>query len=251
MSGSANHDGRPAVAIILARGGSKGVPRKNALPIAGKPCVVWTMEAALAARTVGLTVLSTDDAELKSIAEDLNVPIIERPEPLAADTARVDDAARHAVEQVEQRWGGLDAAAPVVILYGNVPVRPPGLVDRAVGLMLETGCDSVQSYSGVGKYHPWWTARLDDGGRVAPWEGTELNHGVYRRQDLPPAYIPDGGVLVVSRRALFGLIPGVKPGPHAFLGLDRRGVANSEGSVVDIDSPMDVLIADQVLRGQG
>ena len=76
-----------------------------------------------------------------------------------------------------------------------------------------------------------------------------LNHGVYRRQDLPPAFIPDGGVLVVSRAALFDEIPGVPlgGGPHAFFGRDRRGI-ESGGEVIDIDSPRDLVLADTVLR---
>ena len=124
-----------------------------------------------------------------------------------------------------------------------------GLIDRAVQLMLEAGCDSVQSYSPVGKFHPWWTARLDASGAVTPWEGDTLNHGVYRRQDLPPAFIPDGGVLVVSRAALFDELPGVPlgGGPHAFFGRDRRGI-ESGGEVIDIDSPRDLVLADTVLR---
>ena len=135
-----------------------------------------------------------------------------------------------------------------MILYANVPVRPLGLIDRAVRRMVETGCDSVQSYAAVGKMHPWWTARVDAAdGTVAPWEGDVLNHGVYRRQELPPAFVPDGGVLVVSRRALFGEIAGVQAGPHACFGLDRRGVVTGDGEVVDIDSRIDAIVAEAVL----
>ncbi len=238
------------VVIILARAGSKGVPGKNAAMIAGKPCVLWTIEAAKAARTVELVTVSTDDARIARVAREEGVRTIERPADLASDSARVDDAARHGVGALEQ--GGRPFER-VVILYANVPVRPAGLIDRAVRLMMETGCDSVQSYSGVGKFHPWWTARIGpeggpDAGRVTAWEGEVLNHGVFRRQGLPPAYVPDGGVLVVSRRALFGEIPGVAAGPHAFLGRDRRGVVTGEGEVVDIDSPVDLVVADAVLR---
>lgn len=235
------------MAVILARGGSRGVPRKNAAPVAGRPCIAWTILAALEARTVSHTAVSTDDAELAGIARGLGAAVIDRPADLAGDTARVDDAARHAL-------GALPAGSPgspVVILYGNVPVRPAGLIDRAVELLVRTGCDSVQSYAPVGKHHPWWTARLDEAGAVRPWEGEVLNHGVYRRQELPPAYIPDGGVLVVSRRALLGEVPGVRPGPHAFFGADRRGVITGEGEVIDIDSKLDLLVADAVLREGG
>jgi CMP-N-acetylneuraminic acid synthetase len=219
--------------------------------VAGLPCIAWTIRAAQDATHVRMTAVSTDDAEIMTIAGLEGAGLIERPVALATDTARIDDAARHAVECVESDSlkAKLGDVAPIVILYGNVPVRPAGLIDRAVALMLETGCDSVQSYAPVGKLHPWWMARVDaESGRVKPWEGEVLNHGVFRRQDLPPAFVPDGGVLVVSRRALFRQVPGVPEGPHAFFGKDRRGITTNEGEVVDIDSPTDLLVADAILR---
>lgn len=240
-----------ATAIILGRAGSKGVPGKNVAPIAGKPCGVWTIDLAQSSSSVSRVVVSTDDASLASLARDRGATVIERPAELASDTARIDDAARHAVQSLELGGTRFDASSPIVILYANVPVRPRDLIDRAVALLTSSGCDSVQSYQPVGKHHPWWTARLDGSGRVGPWEGEVLNHGVFRRQDLPPAFIPDGGIIALTRRALFGEIPGVAPGPHAFFGHDRRGVINPEGSVVDIDAPTDLLVADAILRGTG
>lgn len=240
-----------ALAIILARAGSKGVPGKNAALITGRPCIEWTIDHAQAAATVGHTALSTDSPDLAAIARRREIDVLDRPQDLASDTATVDAAARHAVRQFEARHpglGGLGHSGPIVILYGNVPIRPPGLIDRAVKIMLSTDCDSVQSYAPVGKNHPWWTAIVDpDSGNVKPWEGPILNHGIYRRQDLPPAHIPDGGVLVVSRRALFLEIPNIPPGPHAFFGASRRGVVNPEGAVIDIDSPIDLDVAGAIL----
>jgi CMP-N,N'-diacetyllegionaminic acid synthase len=243
-----------AVAIILARGGSKGVPGKNSAPVGGRACIAWTIDAARGSRTVARTIVSTDDANIAAIARDCGIETIARPPELATDTARVDDAARHAIAHLDGRsrlGRALPCCAPVVILYANVPVRPPDLIDRAVTMLIETGCDSVQSYAPVGKHHPWWTARVDrESGEVRPWEGEVLNHGVYRRQELPPAFIPDGGVLALTRRALMLEITGVAPGPHAFFGVDRRGTINPEGAVVDIDSPTDLLVADAILRQQ-
>lgn len=240
----------PTLALILARAGSKGVPRKNAALIAGKPCIAWTIDVAKSASTITRTVLSTDDAALAAIARSLGAEVIQRPANLASDTARIDDAARHAVTETARLWpAAAEPNSPIVNLYGNVPVRPPGLIDRAVKLLLSSGADSVQSYAPVGKFHPWWTARVDpDSGAVRQWEGDTLNHNVFRRQDLPSAHIPDGGVLVVTRRALFCEIPGIPPGPHAFFGRDRRGIINPEGAVIDIDSATDLLVADAMLR---
>lgn len=233
-----------ATAIILARAGSKGLPGKNVAPVAGIPCVIWTIEHALASETVSRVVVSSDDPAVLAIAKIWGVETIERPPELAHDTARIDDAARHAFAALGEPEG------PVVILYANVPARPNDLTDRAVRRLLETGCDSVQSYTGVGKHHPWWLARVDETtGAVRPWEGDVLNHGVFRRQDLPPALVPDGGVIACTPDALM-LRLHAPEGPHAFFGLDRRGVITAEGEVVDIDSPADQLVAEAVLAGR-
>lgn len=235
-----------AVAVILARAGSKGVPGKNVREVAGRPCIAWTIEHAKNSRRISRVVVSTDDSRVASVAREIGAEVVERPPDLASDSARVDDAARHAARLIAPSG---DARSPWVILYANVPVRPAGLTERALELLDRSGCDSVQSYQPVGKFHPWWTARLGEDGQVRPWEGDVLNHGVFRRQDLPPAFIPDGGVIALTRAALMLEIPGVPPGPHAFFGKDRRGVINPEGSVIDIDSPTDLLVADAVLRG--
>lgn len=243
-----------AIAVILGRGGSKGLPRKNVLPVAGKPCVQWTIEAALHAASVREILTSSDDADLLSIARACGVHAIDRPADLASDTASVDAAARHAVREFERTAGvPLDPRSPIVILYANVPVRPHDLIDRAVTMLAEYEADSVQSYSPVGKFHPWWMARVDPAtGAVRPWEGEVLNHGVFRRQDLPPAFVPDGGVIAVTRESLMLELAGAPPGPHAFFGREdrRRGVINPEGSIIDIDSRIDLMVAEAALTAR-
>ena len=240
-----------ALAIVLARAGSKGLPGKNTAPVAGKLCIVWTIEQALKSESVSRVVVSSDAPGVRAIAHGLGAEAHEREASLASDTATVDAAARSAVAWGDAT-GNADPSARdiIVILYANVPVRPSDLIDRAVALLVESGCDSVQSYAPVGKHHPWWTARLDDDGAVRPWAGEVLNHGVHRRQDLPPAFVPDGGVIAVTREALFGRIEGVEPAPHAFFGRDRRGIETREGEVIDIDSEIDLLVADAVLKNR-
>lgn len=239
-------------AVILARAGSKGVPGKNWASVGGRPCVAWTIDAGMAARRSGAlatVAVSTDDPRVAEIAHHMGAVVVQRPAGLAGDTARVDDALRHAVTDLESR--GMIAAGPrvpIVMLYANVPVRPAGLIDQAIGLLRSAESDSVQSFQPVGKNHPWWTCRVQGDGRVAAWDGGELFHGCFRRQDLPPAHIPDGAVTVVTRASLFGEVPGVVPGPHAFLGRDRRAVINPEGSVVDIDTMLDLRVADAMLH---
>lgn len=239
----------PALAVVLGRAGSKGVPGKNVRPVAGKPCAQWTIEHALATPGARAVVVSTDSPELKDLARGLGAVVVDRPDELAGDRATIDDAARHAVRAVARDlpWTtGPDA--PIAILYANVPVRPADLTQRALARLAESGCDSVQSYERVGKAHPWWMVRLDpESGNLRPWEGDVLNHGVFRRQDLPPAYLPDGGVIALTRRALMLEIQGAPEGPHRFFGVDRRGIVSGAGSVVDIDEEADVVRAEMIL----
>lgn len=240
-----------AVAIVLGRAGSKGVPGKNTRSIAGKPCAVWTIEHAQQTPGIGLVVVSTDSDELKSLAHSMGVHVVDRPDELAGDTATVDDAARHAMESIADShpWT-TDPLLPALILYANVPVRPADLSERALQLLRDSGCDSVQSYERVGKHHPWWMVRLDDeSGTLSPWEGDVLNHGVFRRQDLPAAHLPDGGAIALTRRSLMLEIADVQEGPHAFFGKDRRGIVSPSGTVVDIDEEADLVRAEILLGG--
>lgn len=226
--------------IILARAGSKGLPDKNALPVAGKPMIGWTIEHALGATAATRLAVSTDGQQLANIAHQYGVPVVERPESLAHDRAPVDAAARHAVQQMESHDGCKYRS--VVILYGNVPVRPADLTDRALHKLDDTGAESVQSVTAVGKHHPYWMKQLtgDTADAIEPYEANQ----VYRRQDLPPVYGLDGGIIAVTRASLFHKVPGQ---PHAFLGRDQRAVVTEPGEVVDVDSEIDRKFAEAVL----
>lgn len=238
------------LAIILGRGGSRGLPGKNVRPIAGRPCVGWTIDDAVRARSVDHVLLSTDAEEIAAAGRDAGITVIRRPPALATDTATVADAAAHALAGHEAASGVV--ADVTVILYANVPVRPPDLIDRAVATLGETGADSVQSYAPVGKHHPWWMVDVDTStGRVRPFLGDRMNSGQHRRQDLPPAFLPDGGVIAVTRRALQREITGVPDGPHAFLGADHRAVLNDAGAVIDVDDAYDGAVAESILLARG
>ncbi len=223
-----------ATAVVIGRAGSRGLPGKNALRVGGIPMIARSVGHAVSAATVGRVLCSTDGDEIAEAASRAGAELVRRPRELANDHATVDSAVRHAI------IASGDEARFVVILYGNIPVRPHDLVDRAVEMLVSTSADSVQSYSPVGKHHPFWTCRVDDEARVAAWEPNRI----HRRQDLPPAFIPDGGVLAVTRDSLFRVDC---DDPHAFLGVDRRGIRNPAGSVVDVDDEIDLLVAEAMI----
>ena len=234
LDGMAQH----ILGVILARGGSQGLPRKNALPLASRPVIEWTIRAARDARLLDDICLTSDMPAALQSARDYDLAIIERPADLATHQAAVDATVRHAVETYER-----EHASPthIAILYGNVPVRPDGVIDRAIECVLRTGADSVRSMSPVGKFHPDWMHRMD-GDRLTPLR----ENSIHRRQDLEPLFYHDGAVVVVTRAALF---TAAIDDPHAFFGTDRRGVL-SNGYVVDIDTEMDLRLAEAILNAR-
>lgn len=233
-----NHTERTALAIVIGRAGSRGLPGKNTRMLAGRPMICHTIEDARAAATIDRVVVSTDGDAIAAAAESMSVPVLRRPPELAGDTAPVGATVRHAVAECDS--AGCEQV--VVILYANVPVRPQGLIDRAVNLLLETGADSVQSYAAVGKHHPFWMVALDADHAVTPFCDSPID----RRQDLPRLLEPDGGVIAVTRASLMSA--GENDPPHAFLGSDRRGVETAPGDVVDVDTAHDLAVAESLLE---
>ena len=223
------------ISVIIGRAGSKGLPGKNSRPLLDRPMVWYTIQDAKKADLVDRIIVSTDCAEMKRAASEEGVGVIDRPPELAGDMATVDAAVRHAIETD----GGEEPI--IIILYANVPVRPDDLIDRAVRRLAETGADSVQSYCNVGKHHPYWMVKLDDEDRIT----SHHPNTIYRRQDLPELFLPDGGVIAVRRKSLFTVVEGQ---PHAFLGKDRRGIITPPGSVIDVDSEIDLDLAEVILK---
>jgi N-acylneuraminate cytidylyltransferase len=228
--------------VILARAGSKGLPEKCLRELAGRPVITYTFDHAAESRRLTSTVLTTDSEPAKALARQAGIEVIDRPPELASDTATVDATARHAVEVWEAHHGS--TVDIVVLLYGNIPVRADGLIDRAVDHLIRTRADSVRSVAPVSKQHPDWLHRLE-GDRMHQFRP----NSIYRRQDLDPLYYHDGAVAVVTRAALFGALE--TPDDHqAFLGEDRRALVQRPEDAVDIDEPIDLYLADAVLRAQ-
>jgi len=229
------------LAVILARAGSKGLPGKHTRMLLGKPVIAYTIEAALASRTIDEIILTSDDPQVIEIAMGYGIRTTSRPVELASDSATVDAAARHACDQMLAKHQFQPDL--IAILYGNIPIRPSGLIDLAVSHLLEKGGDSVQSYSPVGKMHPDWMVRLNDDRVVL-----NCDKPIYRRQDLRPMFIPNGAVIVVTRESLYRPPTGPEDF-HAFLGRDRRGVVHPRSDcIVDIDEAKDLHLAEAVLR---
>lgn len=228
--------------IILARAGSKGLPGKCMRDLHGRPMIEYTFDHALAATRLGGVVFSTDCREAAELARRRGIAVIDRPAELATDSATVDSAARHAVRcwEAEHRV----AVDAVVLLYGNIPLRKPGLIDRAIQHLADTKADSVRSVAQVSKQHPDWLHRLE-GDRMVQFR----QNSIYRRQDLTPLFYHDGAAVVVRRAALFAA-ERTPDDAQAFLGADRRAIVQRPEDSVDVDEPIDLFIARALLEAQ-
>lgn len=229
--------------VILARAGSAGLKNKHLLPLLGKPVIKYTFAHARQSRLLTRVAVSTDSPQIKRLAEANFFETIKRPPELATSDASVQDAMLHAMESVEASSDF--RADALVVLYGNVPVRGEGVIDRAIRMLAETGCDSVRTFCPVGKWHPAWMSRLMQDDHVDP-----LHPGsIHRRQDLPELFLHDGAVVAVSRAAM--LRGRDNPlNPHAFFGMERRGIRTGSGETVEIDEQRDLFWAEAILREQ-
>ena len=185
--------------IVTARGGSKGVPRKNVRLLAGKPLIQYTAEAARAAKLLTKTILTTDDKEIAEVGRQcgLEVPFL-RPPELARDDTPTLPVLQHAVRFLEDRGEFFDA---ICLLQPTNPMRQSSDIDACVALLEKTGVDSVVTVLPVpAEYNPHWVYfRNDDGTfRLSTGEKTPIP----RRQLLPPAFHREGSVYVMRRAVL-------------------------------------------------
>lgn len=187
--------------LIPARGGSKGVPRKNLRPLGGRPLIGWTIDAALAARTLAAVVVSTDDQEIAAAARasGAEVPFMRSAE-LASDTAATLPVIIDALDRLEETHGQFDA---VCLLQPTSPFRPADRIDRAIEELVAKDADAIVSVRRIpAEHHPDWALlRRSDGS--AQW-ATGRDEPPPRRQELAPAFHREGSIYVTRTSVLRG-----------------------------------------------
>lgn len=191
--------GYKILAVIPARGGSKGVPRKNIKRLAGKPLLAWTVETALSLDCLDRVILSTDDEEIAGIGKryGADVPFL-RPAEIAADDTTDMPVYEHALNWLEQHAGFIPDI--VVWLRPTVPLRSAGDIENSLDLLIKKRPDWVRSVCEA-EHHPYWMYKLNDT-RMEPFvEGIRIENYM-RRQLLPPAYRLNGAVDVTWRSTI-------------------------------------------------
>jgi CMP-N,N'-diacetyllegionaminic acid synthase len=184
------------LAVIPARGGSRGLPRKNLLLIGGKPMIAYTIDAALASRRIDQVVVSTDDDEIAEVARrhGASVPFV-RPARLARDDTATPPVVEHAVRHIEAGGGNVDV---VVTLQPTSPFRDATAIDQAIELRERAAAESAVSVAAIDMPASIVGGLVDGRFRPLPLpSGTDL-----RRQAAPPAVRLTGAVYVTTRRLL-------------------------------------------------
>ncbi len=197
--------------IIPARGGSKGVPRKNIKPILGHPLIAWTIRAALDSKLLDRVIVSTEDEEIAAISREYGAEILPRPRELAQDATISRDVIAHALRET--------GAACSVLLQATSPVRSPGLIDRVIDAFKQGHWDSMAT----GNQHPLY-----------PPHGVE-----HRRQDIQYVFVNDGSVIAsTAQTVLNGSLFGQRAGT----------LVTSREENVDIDDEFDFWLAEKTLE---
>lgn len=228
--------GNTVLAIIPARGGSKGIPGKNIRAFAGKPLIVHSIEIALNCSLVTRTVVSTDDSPIADVAIAHGAEVINRPAELASDAALVIDAIKHAVLEVEREGEAVDI---VLLLEPTSPFRRTEDLEKCIQVLLDDRADSVATFteSHVSPNRLW---RVSDGvvepyieGAV-PW---------LPRQRQPIAHELTGQIYGVSRKVLFENEDSI-----ALLLGRKYAVITPRETALDIDTELDFMMAEKIME---
>ena len=226
------HDNLNVVAIIPARGGSKGIPRKNVQILAGKPLIAYTIENALRSCMVNRVVVSTDEPEIAAVSKHFASEVIWRPHEISGDLASSEAALLHALNYLQQAEGYKPDIT--VFLQCTSPLTLPEDIDGTIKTLLEENADSALAVTPF-HYFLWQKDRCGD--------AVGINHDKLmrlRRQERELQYMETGSVYVMRTR-------GFKSAEHRFFGKIAMYVMPTE-RCLEIDDPPDIAVAEALMR---
>ncbi|MEL0105630.1 MAG: acylneuraminate cytidylyltransferase family protein [Rhodospirillaceae bacterium] len=227
-----------AIAVIHARGGSKRIPLKNIKPLGGRPLIAWCIDAALKSKLLDRVIVSTDHDGITEAAREAGADVpFKRPADLAEDVPS-ELVTRHALEFHEQETGHtLDV---IVTIQPTTPFIQPSDIDACLyALENNPSLDSAVSVAPIHE-RPEWMYRRDEAGIISNWTGRIIKGDLGVSQTLEPLVMPNGGVYASRRETL--CTHNLIKGPHCY------GHIMSRTRSVDIDDPIDLLVAETVAQ---
>ena len=222
--------------LIPARGGSKGIPKKNIKILGKKPLLQYTHEAAKESSLLSRVILSSDDQEIISVARDidLEVPFI-RPEKLAQDKTSSLEVIFHALTYFRDKKIHFDA---VCLLQPTTPFRRKNLIDQAIKKFIQGGYDSLITVKKVPvEFNPHWVFEEENGKLKLATGEKEI---ISRRQDLPQAYFRDGAIYLTKTEVILN--------QKSLYGQNIGFLENLGSHCVNLDTPEDWNKAEKILK---
>lgn len=224
-------------AIVTARAGSKGIPRKNLRKLNGIPLIGYTLRAATSCPLIRKTILSTDDENIATVGESYGAEIVWRPWELATDVATSRDVVYHVLQHLD---GTQDLPKYFVLLQPTSPLRNEVHITECINGFIQSRLKSAVSVVAC-EEHPFKSYYVEGGGRFAPvrdWASLEEP-----RQTLPDAYRPNGAIYVMQSETF---MRERKLIDHPFFSyrMNHRDSA-------DIDTEEDIAMVEMILKGQG
>ncbi len=230
-------DGKKILAVIPARGGSKGLPRKNLLEMCGKPLIAWTIEQAMHSKHIDRIFVSTDSREIADVAEKqgVDVPFL-RPDEFARDSSPTSEAVIHALDSFEVIGERYDY---VTVLEPTSPLRKQDDIDKGIARFASN--ERAQTLISVGEVHtehPMIVKKLDRAGFVSPY--LPESKRVFQRQQVDKAYFPYG-VIYLSRTEAYRT-------SKTFYSENTLSLEIERWQNYEIDDALDFLVVEQIMK---
>jgi len=224
-------EGLKVLALIPARGGSKGIPQKNIIPLAGKPLIAWTIEAAKRSRYIDRLVLSSDCSNIQAVAREYGCEVpFNRFAELATDEASTMDVVLDTLKRIT----GYDI---LVLLQTTSPLRTTADIDGCLETLIQSKAPTCVSVKPANE-HPYLSYRMVENGRLTPY-AARLTGESLRRQDLPPAWCLNGAVYAAH-------IDWLRQN-DSFISNETLGYVMPMERSIDIDTPSDLITAESSL----
>ena len=218
--------------IIPARGGSKGIIKKNIKEVSDNPLIYYTIEACKKSELLSRFLVSTDDSEIASVAEQNGTEVLARPKELATDSASSLGVVKHVYESEKSKGNHYEA---MLLLQPTNPLRTAEDIDAAIKILFAEGSDSVISVCEATDYHPQYMY-VFEGDLLRNYLGNVIN---YRRQDLEPIYYRNGAIYAFRTELLKeDKLIGIRPAPYVM----------PKSRSVNIDDEYDLFIAECLLN---
>jgi CMP-N,N'-diacetyllegionaminic acid synthase len=224
------------LSIIPARGGSKGLPRKNIVDLVGKPLIAWTIEASINSKYITKTIVSSDDIEILDISIKYGAGVVRRPSELANDIATSESVVKHSIDYLKTIGEEFDI---IILLQPTSPLRSSKDIDKAFGIMFNSDATAIISVCDFDNKILKTFVKNSNGFLQSI---SNKNYSFMRRQDLPEVFMPNGAIYIIDIKSFNK--------DKCFFTRKTLPYHMSEKNSLDIDLSRDLKLAQDIIKNK-